>query len=41
MGENICKQHDQQGIKFKKTKIVHMTQQQQKQSNEKMGRTNK
>ena len=42
MGETICKQHDEQGIKFKNTKTVHMTQQQQQeQSNQKMCRTNK
>ena len=40
MGENICKQHDQQRIIFQNTKTVHMTQQQQKQPNQNMGRTN-
>ena len=39
MGENICKWYAQQGINFQNVQTAHITQQQQnKQSNRKMGR---
>ena len=43
MGENICKQCDQQGLNFQNIQAAHTTQQQQKnkQPNQKMGRRTK
>ena len=42
MGENICKQWDQQGLKFLNIQTAHTTQQQKtKQPNRKIGRRTK
>ena len=38
MGENICKQWDQQGLNFQNTQTAHTTQQKQKTNNLKMGK---
>ena len=42
MGENICKQCDQQEVNIQNVQIAHMTQyQKNKQLNQKMGRRSK
>ena len=42
MGENICKQSDQQGINLQNIQIAHAAQyEKNKQPNQKMGRRSK